>query len=217
MQSNKPTLYRHYKNKLYKYLGLTKHSETLEDLVLYQPLENNPSKDLWVRPKDNFFSTVEIDGLNKLRFEPVQFKYLSLKNPDDRIKQDLILLAQSIFKTFDQSQFEMNLNDKKNILILAAFDDEKLIGFKMGFELNNTTFYSWLGGIDEKYRGFGIGKELIKEQHLWCETMGYKFIETKTMNSWKTMLILNLNHGFKITGTELSRNLELKILLRKDL
>jgi len=59
--------YRHYKGGEYEVLGVVRHSETLEPLVLYRPLYDQP--DLWVRPYAMFFEAVEVDGLRKPRFE----------------------------------------------------------------------------------------------------------------------------------------------------
>lgn len=65
----KPGLYRHYKGNLYRVIGVGKHSETLEELVLYEALYNNPRSKLWVRPLAMFRETVEVEGQSKPRFE----------------------------------------------------------------------------------------------------------------------------------------------------
>ena len=52
--------YRHYKGKDYQVLGVAKHSETGEKLVVYQKLYDNYS--LWVRPYSMFIEEVEING-----------------------------------------------------------------------------------------------------------------------------------------------------------
>jgi len=46
--------YRHYKGSLYRVIGVGKHSETLEDLVFYEALYDNPKAQLWVRPLKMF-------------------------------------------------------------------------------------------------------------------------------------------------------------------
>ena len=58
--------YRHYKGGEYELLGVVRHSETLEPLVLYRPLYGNRGD--WVRPHAMFFSEVEIDGQRQPRF-----------------------------------------------------------------------------------------------------------------------------------------------------
>lgn len=45
-------IYRHFKGGIYLYRGVAKHSETLEDMVVYQSLKDGK---LWVRPKSMFF------------------------------------------------------------------------------------------------------------------------------------------------------------------
>lgn len=62
-----PGRYRHYKGGEYEVVGVVRHSETLEPMVLYQPLYNDSG--LWVRPYDMFVGQVEIDGVPQLRFE----------------------------------------------------------------------------------------------------------------------------------------------------
>lgn len=63
-----PTLgrYRHYKGGEYELIGVARHSETLEPLVLYRP-HYNPSG-LWVRPFAMFFEQVEHEGRLQPRF-----------------------------------------------------------------------------------------------------------------------------------------------------
>ena len=61
--------YRHYKGGEYEVIGVARHSETNEPMVVYRPLYN--STGWWVRPHAMFFATVVIDGALRLRFEPV--------------------------------------------------------------------------------------------------------------------------------------------------
>jgi hypothetical protein len=61
--------YRHYKGKDYRVLGVAKHSETLEELVVYEALYDNQVSKLWVRPKTMFLEEVEFDGQKVPRFE----------------------------------------------------------------------------------------------------------------------------------------------------
>jgi len=56
--------YRHFKGHEYEVIGIAKHSETLEDLVVYRDEIN-----LWARPMDVFLAEVEVDGEIVRRFE----------------------------------------------------------------------------------------------------------------------------------------------------
>jgi hypothetical protein len=64
--------YRHFKGKLYEVIGIARHSETLEELVVYRGLFNSPEfgqDALWVRPLSMFLEEVEVDGKRVKRFE----------------------------------------------------------------------------------------------------------------------------------------------------
>jgi len=59
--------YRHYKGNEYEVIGVARHSETFEDLVVYKALYGN--YDLWVRPLNMFLEEVEVNGKKVKRFE----------------------------------------------------------------------------------------------------------------------------------------------------
>jgi hypothetical protein len=61
-------VYRHYKGKEYRVIGVAKHSETLEDLVVYETLYVNDVSRLWVRPRSMFEESVMVDGERVPRF-----------------------------------------------------------------------------------------------------------------------------------------------------
>ena len=62
--------YEHYKGKRYEVIGIAKHSETLEELVLYRALYGE--HDLWVRPLKMFLEEVEIGGKKIPRFKLIK-------------------------------------------------------------------------------------------------------------------------------------------------
>lgn len=66
----KPGRYRHFKGKEYEVLGVAKHSETLEEMVVYRALYDNGS--LWVRPASMWNETVERDGKVFQRFALIE-------------------------------------------------------------------------------------------------------------------------------------------------
>ncbi|RJQ35836.1 DUF1653 domain-containing protein [Candidatus Microgenomates bacterium] len=62
--------YQHSKTgNYYRVIGIAKHSETLEELVVYECLYENPAGKIWVRPKKMFLEKVEINGKKLPRFK----------------------------------------------------------------------------------------------------------------------------------------------------
>ena len=64
--------YKHFKGMMYNVIGVAKHSETLEDLVIYEALYDNKVSKLWVRPLNMFLEEVEKDGKKYKRFEYIE-------------------------------------------------------------------------------------------------------------------------------------------------
>jgi hypothetical protein len=62
-------LYRHYKGGEYEVIGIARHSETHEPLVVYRPLYNITG--WWVRPHTMFFEYVVIDGTLRPRLKKI--------------------------------------------------------------------------------------------------------------------------------------------------
>ncbi|HEY8590880.1 MAG TPA: DUF1653 domain-containing protein, partial [Naasia sp.] len=62
--------YRHHKGGLYDVLGVARHSETEEELVVYRALYGDEG--LWVRPRAMFEETVHVGGTRVARFAPVE-------------------------------------------------------------------------------------------------------------------------------------------------
>lgn len=65
----KPGRYRHFKGNEYEVIGMAKHSETMEKLVVYRALYGEHG--LWVRPASMWNETVERDGQTFRRFTPI--------------------------------------------------------------------------------------------------------------------------------------------------
>jgi hypothetical protein len=60
-------IYKHFKGKEYLVLYIAKHSETLEDVVVYQ--QQYGEMGIWVRPLSMFMDKVTHEGEEKYRFE----------------------------------------------------------------------------------------------------------------------------------------------------
>jgi hypothetical protein len=59
--------YLHYKGQAYTVLGVARHSETEEELVVYR--QEYGDHGLWVRPKNMFLETVQVEGQTVARFQ----------------------------------------------------------------------------------------------------------------------------------------------------
>ena len=59
--------YEHYKGNRYEVIGVAKHSETLEEMVVYRALYGEHG--LWVRPLEMFSETIKIEGKLVPRFK----------------------------------------------------------------------------------------------------------------------------------------------------
>lgn len=127
----------------------------------------------------------------------------------------LLQLHESIFK--DSDTLVGKMETKPGLILNVAVDKGKVIGYKIGYKLDNDTFYSWLGGVDKNSRKYGVATKLMENQHLYLKENGYKIVQTKTMNKWRNMLILNIKSGFDVIDTYIDKNGETKIILEKKL
>ena len=66
MEEIKPGRYRHFKGKEYEVIALARHSETLEEMVVYRALYGE--RGLWVRPASMWNETLTRDGRTYARF-----------------------------------------------------------------------------------------------------------------------------------------------------
>ena len=66
----KPGKYRHFKGNEYEVLYVAKHSETLEEMVVYRALYGEHG--VWVRPAEMWDETITRDGKTFKRFEKIE-------------------------------------------------------------------------------------------------------------------------------------------------
>lgn len=92
--------------------------------------------------------------------------------PDNKILDGMIKLHSSIFGESDELAERMK--KKSGLRIDLAIDGDKIVGYKIGYALNDDKFYSWLGGVDAEYRKQGIGNTLMEKQHRFLKECGYK-------------------------------------------
>lgn len=207
-------LFRHYKGNLYKRLGVARHSETLEELVLYETLYENDLGKLWVRPKRMFEEPLP-DG--RLRFAPVAIDVESHEQITPDLIERIRSLLEGVFGAFDAEKFRGVLGAHSRFHLSLALAEGAVAGFKLGYATDHETFYSWLGAVHPQFRGLGIATRLMEHQHDWCRAHAYKRVQTKTLNRWREMIALNLKFGFEIRGAYTDSEGQPKLLMEKQL
>lgn len=102
-------------------------------------------------------------------------------------------------------------------LLLTAYAGEKRVGFKLGYPISTSCFYSWLGGVAPEYRRHGIAKMLLHAQETEVKRLGYTRIRVKSMNRFPSMLTMLIQQHYQIIGTEETGPENLKVLFEKAL
>lgn len=96
------------------------------------------------------------------------------------------------------AEYHKRLSDTPH-LILTAYDNQKPVGFKIGYERNKDgSFYSWMGGVLPDYRKMNAASILADYQESWAKRQGYKTIRLKTRSKHRAMLSFSLKRKFMI-------------------
>ncbi|KQL55557.1 hypothetical protein AN964_17915 [Heyndrickxia shackletonii] len=135
--------------------------------------------------------------------------------PDADVLKGILELHEDIFGANDDLFNKMI--SKPQLLVIIAMDGKRVIGYKIGYEIDKNMFYSWLGGVDINYRKQGIASTLMEKQHQYLRNNGYNVVQTKTMNKWRNMLVLNIKNGFDVIDTYIDEKGLHKIVLEKKL
>lgn len=135
--------------------------------------------------------------------------------PDAKVLNGILDLHKDIFGTSDNLMNKMK--SKPKLLVITAMDENKVIGYKIGYSLDSKKFYSWLGGVKTNFRKYGIASRLMEMQHQYLKENDYNVVQTKTMNKWRNMLVLNIKNGFDVIDTYIDEKGLHKIVLEKNL
>jgi len=78
-----------------------------------------------------------------------------------------------------------------------------LVGFKAGYDrFQDGSWYSWMGGVLEPWRGQGIAQRLLDVQEAWVSKQGYRRLYVKTRNQHKRMIAFLAMNGYDILRLE---------------
>ncbi len=130
----------------------------------------------------------------------------------------VIPVMATIFGDGDRFEdLQQDAAEKPGLMVLLAWESDDCVGVKMGYRRNESTFYSWLGGVLPEARGQGVARRLMQAQHEWAAAQGYRYVTTETYNRYRGMLVLNVRTGFDVVGTQTDTKGETKIMLRRAL
>jgi len=94
------------------------------------------------------------------------------------------------------------LEGKPRYLIQVAQQGDDILGFKIGYQIDESTFYSWLGGVSSLARNKGVAQKLLEIQEQWASEQGYKQLKVKSRNQFPAMLRLLIRNGYFIENYE---------------
>lgn len=203
----KTRLYRHYKNKTYKFLGLARHSETLEQMALYETLYQNDLGQTWVRPKDLFFGKINIDNQSVDRFAQVDLRV----EESTSLNKDNLKIIQQICRACGTDADDVKYDDV--VFLQIVFDANNPVAFKLGYAEDPNVFVSKMTAVTPDYRHLGIASALSEQQQTWCHKNKFSKIRSYLFNRNTQMLRLNLKLGFHIVHVD-SEN---QIFLEKNI
>jgi len=117
-------IYRHYKGNQYEVIGFAKHSETLEDMVVYKALYGEHG--VWVRPLSMWDNPINVDGKTVKRFE-----YIGESVGTDR-KDEIDEAHRSILSTLNKC---MKIDGGKMGKPQQTLLERRIAAFKLALEL----------------------------------------------------------------------------------
>jgi len=182
----KTTFYRHYKNKPYKFLGLVRHSETLEEMALYKTLYVNDLGSMWVRPKEMFFGDLQVNGVSTKRFAPIEFDIEQLESLDGKVAGQL----ETVFPEFRNSSADFGQ---------VIFEGEKSVGIIAGSLLPQDTFQIQIFSVVTEYRSLGLGSLLLDYQLQWCQQKEIEQVTAIVPNEDSPASRLFFKNKFKVS------------------
>lgn len=137
--------------------------------------------------------------------------------PSALLLDEILEVYKSVFEDYKLEFFKERIHQKEDLVIALCYEYKSLIAFKIGYRYNESTFYSWVGGVLPSYRQQGIAKHLAHMQEEAVIKKGYRKLRTKSMNKFRPMMILNLKNGFDIVQVYTNDSGQTKVVFEKEL
>ena len=86
------------------------------------------------------------------------------KKPTEWEILEIDSLSNIVFtQAYPIEKLQERLNQSEDIRLYYIVANEKMVAFKIGYQWNEETFYSWIGGVNPEHRRKGLAKSLLFE------------------------------------------------------
>jgi len=110
-------------------------------------------------------------------------------------------LHNEIFRPPQQeSFFQRRFLGRYNLALFFAILEERPVGFVAGFELRPSTYYAWLCGVLNDYRGAGVAGQLVEALEAWAAQHEYRYFRMECSNRHREVLSLAIDMEYDIVG-----------------
>ena len=134
---------------------------------------------------------------------------------ESRLPEDVEKLFQLIPEFARRSREEVTTRVGENYLLLLAVSNGEVVGFKLGYPLSSSIFYSWVGGVSPAVRKMGIARRLLQAQEAIVQSRGFTTIRVKSMDRFDSMRSLLTHSGYQLIGVEGHDPVSRKIVFEK--
>jgi len=112
--------------------------------------------------------------------------------------EELDLIRDLNVAIFDDEHI-INTFDHDDLLMLVAWSEDTAVGFKIGYQRDETTYYSAKGGVLDDYRRRGIARALLYAMLDVARARGYeRFVYDTFPNKHPGMTVMGLDEGFRV-------------------
>ncbi len=137
--------------------------------------------------------------------------------PDSELMGRLVACAAKVLDSASVAAWNEKLEDRAAVVIAYAESEGEIVGFKVGYELKPTLFYTWVGGVLPEFCSRGIATKMISDQLEFCKAKGFNMIKTISDNRNKEAMILNLRAGYDFCETKVDEEGILRVVMEKKL
>ncbi|MGQ9649868.1 MAG: GNAT family N-acetyltransferase [Phycisphaerae bacterium] len=109
--------------------------------------------------------------------------------------------------------FSHRLGTQRNPLLLLAQVQKRPVGFALGYELKQSTFYCWYIGVLPEFRRAGVASQMMEAMTAWARDQGYQIIRFECYNRHRPMLHVAIRQNYNIVGIRYDADAEDNLII----